>query len=284
MASQPNWTPEEWILLLDLYSRAGAHPTQESIEHLQSQMLALALSTDRPRRNLAAESGFRTIASIWTQLARVTAYTEGRTGWTPPQNLRRVLNVYPIDSEALQHEASQILSNLPDIDTFREHPKRPNYPSDDAEKLAGFAHDLVELLGDILQTIDQLPMSLVEPNAIAQHHAAWEELQLAAPADTIAVELQNANIARRLSEAALTGAQLTMKVGGFRRWLREWFLARTVRAARGALSWANLILGSLQSALLGPATELLKEYKDATEKLVSEAVVPGGYLPAPAYA
>lgn len=194
------------------------------------------------------------------------------------------MNAYPLDSEALQHQAGQIMSDVPEIDTFREHPKRPNYPSDDAEKLAGFAHDLVELLGDVLQTIDQLPISLAEPDAIGQHRAAWEELQEAAPADAIAAELQSVDIAGRLSDAALTGAQLTMKVGGFRRWLREWFLARTVRAARGALSWANLILGSLQSALLGPATELLKEYKDATEKLVSEAVVPGGYLPAPAYA
>lgn len=284
MPSQPNWTVEEWTLLLDLYVRAGAHPSGEAVEHLRSQMLALALSTGRPRRNVEAEAGFRTIASIWTQLARVTAYNEGRTGWTPPQNLRRVLNAYPLDSEALQYRAGQIMSDVPEIDTFREHPKRPNYPSDDAATLAGFVHDLVELLGDVLQTIDQLPVSLALPEAVEQHQAAWHELQEAAPADAIATELQDTDIDERLSDAALTGVQLTLKVGGFRRWLREWFLARTVRAAQGALSWANLLLGSLQSALLGPAVELLKEYKDATEKLVGEAVVPGGHLPAPAYA
>ena len=98
--------------------------------------LSLSAPADQGR-NVEAETGFRTIASIWRQFARLTAYNEGRTGWTPPQNLRRVLNAYPLGSEALRHRAGQILSEVPEVDTIREHPKRPHDPSDDAETLAG---------------------------------------------------------------------------------------------------------------------------------------------------
>jgi hypothetical protein len=51
-----------------------------------------------------------------------------------------------------------------------------------------------------------------------------------------------------------------------------------------AFHWANLVLGSLSSALAGPGADVFKEFKEGTEAVLDEAVPPRGYLPAPAYA
>lgn len=75
----------------------------------------------------------------------------------------------------------------------------------------------------------------------------------------------------RLRAAGLTGAQLALKLFGFRRWSRriDWMnLLWSRRAVKGALNWANIILGSLSFV---PGVEPAKEFKDAIERAVDEA-------------
>lgn len=282
MPSQPNWSVEEWVLLLDLYAEYGAHPPAEAIGSLRAEMRSLALSHGSPsRRRHATDPGFRTRASIARQLSDVNALHEGRVIGRRPRNLSTAWNLYLADPELLRNEARQVRREIPSVDVADETPPSQSYPTDDARQLAGFVHELVELLDDVRKTIQQLPVRLLDEEVLEQHQAAWDDLKEVEPAETIAAELRSDEVAERLSDAGLTGAHLRMKLSGFGRSLVEWFQAHTVRAAKGALSWANLILASMQSAVLAPVVELLKEFKDASEKLMDEATVEGAYLPAP---
>jgi len=145
-------------------------------------------------------------------------------------------------------------------------------------------HEAQELLDDIVRTVQRLPHLHVDNQVVHEYVAAWEDLQGRPLLDELDGALSEPDVEIGLERAGLTGAQLALKLGGWRRALAEWFSARTARSLRWALRHANTILGSLTTVIPGPAIEMFKEFKDATETTIDEVVPTGGYLPAPAMA
>jgi hypothetical protein len=75
-------------------------------------------------------------------------------------------------------------------------------------------------------------------------------------------------VSERLDRAGLGGAELDLKVTGWRRWLRRFRERRTTGLLRRAFKWGNVILGSLSSVVV--AFEPLREIKESIEAGLEE--------------
>ena len=133
----------------------------------------------------------------------------------------------------------------------------------DRNELQIFLNEIQDLLERLLDRDELIPSDL-RPYFVD----AWPEVR------------DNLNLAKRsilgvaqdrLRAVGLTGAQLALKLFGFRRWFRriDWMqILWSRRAIKAALNWANIILGSLSFV---PGVEPAKEFKDALERAIDEA-------------
>jgi hypothetical protein len=142
----------------------------------------------------------------------------------------------------------------------------------DRSILAVFLEELHELLRKVM--FDN--RSWVEDGARADFLRAWETVE--PRFYTLVEELRfladegAQSLDRSLETAGLTGAELELKIGGWRRALRRFGVQPVRKALIKTLGWANLILGSL--AVVLPHAEAVKEFKDAFEKSLDD--VPTG--------
>jgi hypothetical protein len=91
---------------------------------------------------------------------------------------------------------------------------------------------------------------------------AWNELR--PEVQRIIDGLERDPPKERLGEAGLSGAQLALKMHGYRTAWERWFARGGMKWLRRLLSWINKILGSLASAV--PGAEAITEFKDAIEE------------------
>ena len=135
----------------------------------------------------------------------------------------------------------------------------------DREELSRF---LTELHTVLRSTVDEhgnwFPSLLRQPI-----RDAWEEVQ---PNFEIASrylrEPPNAALLdARLASVGLAGAQLHLKLVGFRGALQR-FRDRSKRGLLQLLGWANILLGTLAGVI--PGVEPILEYKEAFERAVAE--------------
>ena len=273
------------MLLLDLYVHSEARPSEDLVERLRDDLRDFAERSSAPsRRRASRDPGFRSSGSIWSHVSVLRSVDQGRLPLgAAPTRLRRPWRLYRHETDELATAASVIRRQISEKDSSPAMPARPEEASA-AGEIRRFLHEAHELLDDVVRTVQRLPHFEVENQAVEALVAAWEDLQRRSLLEELDESLSEPDVGIGLERAGLTGAQLALKLGGWRRAVAEWFAARTARSLRWALGHANTILGSLTTVIPGPAIEMYKEFKEATETTIDEVVPTGGYLPAPTLA
>lgn len=97
---------------------------------------------------------------------------------------------------------------------------------------------------------------------------AWSEVKPKLNTIRDALDSPDAQVAKKLADAGLTGQQLDLKLKGLSEAWARFQRRGSVRLLRKVLDWINILLGSLASIL--PGGEGVKELKEAIEKLIGE--------------
>ncbi|MGE0818204.1 MAG: hypothetical protein AB7O74_06020 [Candidatus Nanopelagicales bacterium] len=122
---------------------------------------------------------------------------------------------------------------------------------------------------------------LEDRDLLPYFQSAWQELR--SPHDRLLRLMltgENLELDQALTDAGLTDASLALKEAGLERALDEYESARTWlsrrRWFRGALRWADVILGSLASIpAIGAVVEPIKEWKESVEVQVDNEASSG---------
>ena len=133
----------------------------------------------------------------------------------------------------------------------------------DLDEIRSFVSDTEKLLTDVISERDRF-------FAIERRQEfldAWNEVRPRFV--SVSQSLSGPGITAKLESVGLTGAQLVLKMGGFRQALSafrnsDW----AVKPLRKVLKWINSILGSLLGAI--PGAEPIKELKEAIENELDE--------------
>ncbi len=135
--------------------------------------------------------------------------------------------------------------------------------AEERERLERFVTEVYDGLGEIIFNTEVLPADLGEDYRQAFHEAdsSVEDTRRALWERTEEGSFAVSDDA--FERAGLTGAQLNLKVSGWRRAWARFRNDRRPRILRRALRWANVLLGSL-AGVIG-AAEPLKELKEAVE-------------------
>jgi hypothetical protein len=144
---------------------------------------------------------------------------------------------------------------------------------DDRQQLDGFVGEVYDVLRTIIfERSDWLPRDLWTSYEVAFMAVAGSVEETRATllpervADPSAEYQRGLDLA--LERAGLTGTQLELKLGGWRRAVRFFRATPTRALLRRALRWANVLLGSL-AGVVG-AAEALKEFKETVETGIEE--------------
>ena len=139
---------------------------------------------------------------------------------------------------------------------------------EDRERLGEFIGEIQSLLRVAVERHgDWLPRDLQE-----SYRAAFRELgeavdatrrELKPPEPSEPTPGPGERLDDRLERAGLTGEQLELKLGGWRRAVDRFFNRPGRGLLRRALRWGNVVLGSLAGAI--GAAEAIKEFKETVE-------------------
>jgi hypothetical protein len=139
---------------------------------------------------------------------------------------------------------------------------------EDRERLAKFIDEIYNLLRvSVDRHREWLPLDLRESywsafQALDEAVGATRQ-ELEAPEPSNPTGARGERIDDRLERAGLTGAQLDLKLSGWRGALDRFFNTPGRGLLRRALRWGNVVLGSLAGAI--GAAEAIKEFKETVE-------------------
>jgi hypothetical protein len=145
-------------------------------------------------------------------------------------------------------------------------------PRAERERLSEFTFSIYEFLGAVIASSQWVPEELQEDYRRSLTSGAERglgDLRLRLLAEDADDEREAiAALDQRLDSAGLSGADLELKLHGYDRAHAIFVQSPSRRLLKSVLRWANVLLGSLVSAL--GAGEALKELKEAVEAGVED--------------
>jgi hypothetical protein len=254
------WTDEEFDLLVAFYFEEGPRPRPRALERLRDRLLEGA----RVRIPDLVDEHFRTLDGLRVQLyrLRLVATEDPRAR---DRASRPVFEAWERRARMLDRGEPLVTFGL--VDAVRAGGARAD--------LATFLTELEKLLGDF---VEQAPRLMGQARA-DNFEAAWEELRSAGNFARAQEALFDPRADEELQRVGLVGSQLHAKWEGFKNALKRLADGWTWERLRPSLRWANLLLGSLGSALPFSMVDAIAEFKEIGEISAEEAAGEGAFEP-----
>lgn len=254
MARWVAWEVEEFRLLIDLIERQGARPPAYELESLSRALKRRGAA----RTERAAESSFRSVGSIASQISRLSPLMRGDPGAEAkaPSAMRTAWAQYQSREPALPLVVRE--------GTGQRRQGEGGFEAD-RQDLALWLTELRSLLADLAEQAERL----VDSQQAEEFRDAWSSIEEERPIELAIERLKSPEIEPQLAAVGLVGPALRLKLSGFRRASRRLVAGLTWTRLKPVLKWANVTLGSLTSVLAG--IDPVKELKEAWEAAAEEA-------------
>lgn len=252
------WRLDEFQLLIDLVEREGFGPSVWSQEALASELKRRGAEWT----NRAYEPSFRSVASIGSQLYRLSLLARGdpRGEREAPAAMRQAWAL----TEAGRQERVRALVAKPSRRIDEQDAVDDAYRPDRLD-LIDFLVELRTLLNELIERGELLRTGEQEE----EFHQAWRHIEASRAFALARERLEDPGIGSGLATYGLVGPPRRLKVNGFRRALRRLAEGWTWVRLKPVLKWANVILGSLTNVL--PLIDPIKEFKESWEAAAEDA-------------